>query len=271
MNSRFALAALLFAFVCGCGVVPLPVGLSDPTAPPPLRAQDADFRTLVARWFGIWSRDSAAIADAEALFATDADAQFFDGFTPLEGHFGREGFGAASRQAARERFEKFELVPREGVWLRRLGDRAIASAHFRVTLRGNDDRQGETDGHSTLICERRAGSWVIVHEHTSFALLDDWLGGEPVPVESSASEHMRARDVEFQRLIDEYLSAFALSRFSDAARADAPSRYFAPKVDALVWDPTSRRALISWSSVAAHRDAPDLRIFLSNKDRKSVV
>jgi hypothetical protein len=83
--------ALLALFVSGCGVVPLPAGLSDPTAPPPLRAQDVEFKKLAARWFGVWSEDAAAKTEAEALFAPDATAIYFDGFLPLEGRFGRDG------------------------------------------------------------------------------------------------------------------------------------------------------------------------------------
>lgn len=264
MLQRWITLALLSIFSAGCGVVPLPVGLSDPTAPPPLRAQDAEFRTLAARWFGVWSSDTALVAEAEALFAPEAYAQFFDGFVPLEGHFGRAAFSAAGRREALSKFASFELSPREGVWLRRSGDRAIVSVHFRIAFDGESAKRSETDGASTLLCERRGSSWMIVHEHTSFALLEDRLGGEPIE-EGGSFDHVHPRDAEFQGLIDEYLSEFALSRAADASKADAPARFFARGADVLVWDPTSRRPLISWASVAAHRDAPDLRIYLTNK------
>lgn len=271
MLHRLFAIALCTIFVSGCGVVPLPVGLSDPTAPPPLRAQDAEFRTVAARWFGIWSDDSAAIAEAEALFAPEADALFFDGFLPLEGHFGHEGWTAASRRAARARFKSFELSPRQGVWLRRIGDRAILSVYFKVAFEAADAKPFETDGEATLVCERRAGTWTIVHEHTSFSLLEDRLGGEDFSESSPPLDHVHARDPEFQRLIDEYLTELAASRGAGASRADAPARFFAPGADTLVWDPTSRRPLVSWSSVAAHRDAPDLRIYLTNKTSRGDV
>ncbi|MDZ4773427.1 MAG: nuclear transport factor 2 family protein [Planctomycetota bacterium] len=270
MLHRWIALALLTMFAAGCGVVPLPVGLSDPTAPPPLRAQDAEFRTLAARWFGVWSRDAAAVSEAETLFAREADAQFFDGFMPIEGRFGRDGFSAASRREAFAKFTNFELSPREGVWLRRSGDRAIMSVHFRIAFEGESARRSETDGASTLVCERRGNAWTIVHEHTSFALLEDRLGGEAIE-DGASFEHVHPRDPEFQSLIDEYLNEFAESRGADASKADAPARFFAPGADVLVWDPTSRRPLISWASVAAHRDAPDLRVYLTNKTSRGDV
>lgn len=266
----FCLVVCLQSLV-SCGVVPLPAGLTDPTAPPPLRAQDAEFRTLAARWFGVWSTDAAAIAEAEALFAPEADAVYFDGFLPLEGGFGRDGWSAATRAAARARFSGLEIVPREGLWLRRIGDRAIVSVYFRVVLDADSSQPTSTDGESTLICERRSGVWTIVHEHTSFNLIEEKLGGEPIDAGASRFEHVHAHDSEFAALIDEYLGEFAVSRGSDASRADAPARFFASDPDVLVWDPTSRRPLASWSSVAAHRDAPDLRVYLSNKTRRGDV
>lgn len=271
MKFRSVLAATLVLVIAACGVVPLPLGLTDPTAPPPLAAQDAPFRTLVARWFGVWSKDPASISDAEALFAPNADALFFDGFMPIEGRFGADGWSAAARHKATELYSRFEVTPREGVWLTRLGDRAIASVPFRVTLRSKTDRTGETDGRATLLWERREGGWRIVHEHTSFALLEEWLGGEEPAVTEETDDHLGARDAEFQRLVDTYLAALAVSRSSDAEKADAPSRFYSPANDVVVWNPTSRRPLIGWSAVAAHRDAIDLRIYLTRKQSRGDV
>ena len=271
MHSRVPFLALALAWLSACGVVPLPIGPSDPTAPPPLRAQDAEFRTLVARWFGVWSNDDARVAEAESLFTSDADALFFDGLLPLEGEFGAEGWRAASRRAATSRFAKFEVVPREGVWLRRNGDRAIASVPFVVDLQNEAGRAAETDGHATLVWEKRAGTWKIVHEHTSLALLEDWLGGIDADLEGPESDHVRAREPEFQRFIDDYLTVFDASRTSDAVRSNAPSRFFDPTGDVVVWDPTSRRPLMGWAGVAAHRDAMDLRVQLSNKQSRRDV
>lgn len=271
MKLWFSLAAPLLLACSACGVVPLPIGPSDPTAPPPLRAQDANFRTLVAQWFGVWSTDKASIVEAEALFTPEADAHFFDGFMPLEGRFGAAGWCAAARRSARERFARFDVTPREGVWLRRLGDRAIASVPFRVALRSPGGKAGETDGRTTLVWERRDGAWRIVHEHTSFALIEEWLGGEDMTSDASADDHIHPRDAEFQALVDAYLAALAESRSSDAPKADAPARFFAPDQDVLTWNPTSRRPLLGWSGVAAHRDAVDLRIYLTRKQSRGDV
>lgn len=267
---RWISFALLALFAWSCGVVPLPVGVSDPTAPPPLRAQDSEFRKLAARWFGVWSQDAGAISEAEALFAPDATAVFFDGFLPLEGHFGRDGWSAEGRRVMTGRFRDFEVKPREGVWLRRSGDRAVASVYYELSFE-DSSKKVETDGQTSLIFERRDGIWLIVHEHTSFSLLEDRLDGEPVADTSPSLDHLHPRDPEFQKLIDEYLTELAASRAASASNADAPARFFAPGPDTLIWDPTSRRPLVSWSGVAAHRDAPDLRIYLTRKASRGDV
>jgi ketosteroid isomerase-like protein len=164
-----------------------------------------------------------------------------------------------------KQFKNFELKPREGIWLRRNGDRAIVSVYFEIAFEDSASKKVETGGQATLVCERRDGAWFIVHEHTSFSLMEDRLGGEAFADTSESLDHVHPRDPEFQKLIDEYLSELAASRGASAAHADAPARFFASDADVLVWDPTSRRPLVSWSSVAAHRDAPDLRIYLTNK------
>jgi ketosteroid isomerase-like protein len=263
---RIALAATLAA----CGVVPLPVGPSDPLAPPPLRAQNVEFQTLATRWFGIWSTDPKVVADAEALFAPDADAIFFDGFMPVEGEFGPPGWRAETRRASILRFDSFNVTPSEGVWLRRNGDRAIASIPFRVKLSAGG-RSGETDGCTTLMFEHRGGAWKIVHEHTSFGLLEEWLGGIDADLEPPPQDHIHPGDVEFQLLIDTYLAELEASRSADLLRSNAPGRFFAPDLEVLVFEPTSRRPLLGWASVAAHRDAIDLRIDLTNKQSRKDV
>lgn len=259
------LATSLLALVASCGVVPLPIGPSDPTAPPPLRAQDVEFRGLVDRWFGVWSKDPRQAAEAEALYAPQADALFFDGFVPVEGEFGAEGRSAERRRIVTAAFTRFEVEPREGVWLRKNGDRAIASVPFRVELESADGRAAETDAHATLVWEKRDGAWKIVHEHTSLALVEDWLGGIDAPASSPEADHLRAREPEFQRFVDDYLAAVDASRTSDAQRSNAPARWFDTTGDVIVWDPTSRRPLFGWAGVASHRDAVDLRVRLSNK------
>ncbi len=242
----------------------LPVGPTETQGPPPLHAQDAEFRTVAERWFGIWSDDAAAIERAEALYVPDADALFFDGFLPAGGAFGPRGYSAESRQVARARFETFAVEPMEGVWLRRNGDRAVATVPFKVKLRAGG-KSGETTGSASLVCERRQGQWKILHEHTSFGLLSGWLGGVAADLDMPSRDRVHPGDHEFQLLVDAYLSELDASRTADITRANAPSRFFAPDLDVLVFDPTAQRPLLGWTGVAAHRDAIDTRISLTNK------
>jgi ketosteroid isomerase-like protein len=270
MRTRSRIAILLFAMTAACGVVPLPLGPTDASTPPPLRAQNAQFQTLATRWFGIWGDDPVAIAEAEALFAPDADALHFDGFVPVEGLFGEAGWRAAARRATTQRFELFELSPREGVWLRRHGDRAVATVQFGVKMRAGG-KSGETQGFASLICEQRGGEWRIVHEHTSIVLLEEWLGGVDADLEAVPFDHIQAGDSEFQILIDTYLAEVDATRTADLLHADVPSRYFDEDIEPLVFEPTSRRPLLGWTGVGAYRDAPDLRIYLTNKKSRGDV
>jgi ketosteroid isomerase-like protein len=261
---------IAFLTVAGCGVVPLTVNPVDPTAPPPLRPHDAELKPVVERWFGIWSDDPEANAKAEAMYAPDADALFFNGFLPVGGTFGPRGYGAEARRKARARFESFEVEPREGQWLRRNGDHAVISIPFHVKMRAKG-RSGETFGASSLVIERRQGQWKILHEHTSFVLLPDWLGGIDPDLDMPPRDRTHPGDHEFQLLIDAYLTELDASRTADLARSNAPSRYYAPDLDVIVWDPTARRPLLGWTGVAANRDAFDLRISMTNKQSRQDV
>jgi ketosteroid isomerase-like protein len=271
MPLRSAIAVVLAALLqAACGVVPLPLAPTDPGAPPPLRAQNAQFQVLATRWLGIWGNDPNAVEAAESLFAPDADALHFDGFVPVDGLFGAEGWRAASRRTITERFEQFEVTAREGVWLRRHGDRAVATVPFGVKMRAGG-RSGETQGFATLVCEQRGGEWKIVHEHTSIVLLEEWLGGVDADLEPPPMDHIHPGDSEFQILIDSYLAEVDATRTADLLHADVPSRYFDREIEPLVFDPTSRRPLLGWTGVAAYRDAPDLRIYLTNRKSRSDV
>jgi ketosteroid isomerase-like protein len=270
-RSTALLLALVGLGLTACGFVTLPVGPSDPLAAPPLRAQDAEFRTLMASWFDMWSPDAARGLQAQTLYADDGDALFIDPFAPLGGRLGESGHTAATRRAALAEFSAFSLEPHEDVRLRRTGDRAIAMVTFRALVTTKDGRSGDSDGRTTLVWERRHGAWKIVHEHTSLPLLEEWLGGPELHSDATELELIRPGDAEFERIVDEYLAAFVTSRTSDAAGADAPARFFYDAANVVVWDPTSRRPLLGWGAVAAHRDAADLRIYLTNKQRRGDV
>jgi ketosteroid isomerase-like protein len=270
MHSRSVIAAILAALAVACGVVPLPLGPGDPGAPPPLRAQNAQFQTLATRWFGIWSEDPNAVEQAEALFSPDADALHFDGFVPVEGVFGEGGWRAAARRSTTRRFDLFELTPREGVWLRRHGDRAVATVQFGVKMSAGG-KTAETQGFASLVCEQRGSEWKIVHEHTSIVLLEEWLGGVDADLDRAPVDHIHGGDMEFQILVDTYLAEVDATRTADLLHADVPSRYFDPDVEAFVFEPTSRRPLLGWTGIGAYRDAPDLRIYLTNKKSRGDV
>lgn len=273
MSFRSTALVLLVVGVAlsACGFVPLPVGPNDPLAAPPLRAQDAEFRTLMSDWFDVWSADADRGARAESLYANDGDAVFVDPFAPLHGRMGAAGHDSALRRAALAQFATFEVQPREDLRLRRNGDRAIATTSFRARVATKDGRNGDLDGRTTLVWERRDGAWKIVHEHTSLPLLEEWLGGPELQATPSELEFVLARDTEFERIVDEYLAAFAASRTSDPDKANAPAQFFLDDPNVVVWDPTSRRPLLGWGSVAAQRDAADLRIYLTNKQRRGDV
>ena len=270
-RSNALLLALVGLALTACGFVTLPVGPSDPLAAPPLRAQDAEFRTLMSSWFDIWSPDATRGAQAQLLYADDGDALFIDPFAPLSGRLGESGHTAATRRAALDEFSAFTIEPREDVRLRRNGDRAIAMATFRALVTTKDGRSGDFDGRTTLVWERRHGAWKIVHEHTSLPLLEEWLGGPEIRSAASEMELIRPRDAEFERIVDDYLATLNASRTSDANGAEAPARFFVDDSNVIVWDPTSRRPLLGWGAVAAHRDAADLRIYLTNKQRRGDV
>lgn len=123
---------------------------------------EATFRKLLGGLYAAWS--TGDVEKAAPFFAKDADLVFYD-VSPFKFHGWKEYHDAVQKEFGNLASDKLTL-----------GD------DFRVTRRGNvawttvtmhysettkDGKKTDSDFRHTVIWERRAGKWLIVHEHLS--------------------------------------------------------------------------------------------------------
>jgi ketosteroid isomerase-like protein len=167
----------------------------------------------------------------------------YDALGPLDGRLDGSARSVSLRRGDRARFSSLVVTPSEGVRLRRVDDVAIASTTFQVEAQGRDGRVGTSSGRTSLVLEHRGRSWLIVHEHTSIPLMEEWLGGAEVPPVAEDIFAAVPRDTEFQAIVDDYPRRWArVARRMLLAR----KRRCVTETgdDVVIWDPSSRR--VDW-------------------------
>lgn len=126
---------------------------------------DDDFDALIKRYYAAWSTlnpDNAA-----PLYAKDADLIFYD-IAPLK-YTGWAEYDKGVR-AVLGSFESLKLTPNSDLKVTRRGNIAWTTVTFHLSAKQKSGGQMETDGRHTAIWERRAGKWLIIHEHFSAPL-----------------------------------------------------------------------------------------------------
>src|SRR5579859_4837688 len=138
------------------------------TVPPAANAAPADtpeFKSLIQNYWKAWSTlnpDNAA-----PMYSKDADAVFFD-VAPLKYNGWeeyKEGVKKVFGGAASASF-----VPNDDLKVTRRGNIAWTSNTFHGTINQKDGKVMQLDGRHTVIWEKRAGHWIILHEHVSAPL-----------------------------------------------------------------------------------------------------
>jgi ketosteroid isomerase-like protein len=138
------------------------------TVPPAATAAPADtaeFKSLIQNYWKAWSTlnpDNAA-----PMYSKDADAVFFD-VAPLKYNGWdeyKEGVKKVFGGAASASF-----VPNDDLKVTRRGNIAWTSNTFHGTINQKDGKVMQLDGRHTVIWEKRAGHWIILHEHVSAPL-----------------------------------------------------------------------------------------------------
>ena len=191
-----------------CGVVPLPVGRRTRLRRRRCARKTRSSRRWPRRWFGIWSDRPGANADAEVLVRPRRRRALLRRVPARRGDVRpAQVQRATARQRRRARFDTFRCTSVAMV----CGCAATATARSRRSRSASScARKGSraTRAVARRSCaSARQGEWKIVHEHTSFALLDDWLGGVDADLTCRRAISPTPADHEFQLLIDAYLAS----------------------------------------------------------------
>jgi len=125
----------------------------------------AEFKELIQKYWQAWSTlnpDNAA-----PFYAKEADVVYFD-VAPMKyngwGEY-QEGVKKVFADAASASF-----TPNDDVKVTRRGNIAWTSETFRGDIKQKDGKSMQLAGRHTVIWEKRAGKWTIVHEHVSAPL-----------------------------------------------------------------------------------------------------
>ena len=127
------------------------------------RRSALEVRRLFEAFNGAWERRDQSFGDR--CYAHDSDGVFFFERRQLRGWprvdtLYRAMFASASRGEVRSRFTVLGVRAR--------GDVAWLAANFRLEV---IEAKGDTtvdEGRQSVVFERRGGTWVVVHRHTSF-------------------------------------------------------------------------------------------------------
>jgi ketosteroid isomerase-like protein len=130
-------------------------------------APDAEFKTLIDRYYEAWSKLST---DAPAEFyAKDADCVFFD-VTPLKYTGGWEEYKAGVQKNFFDTATSAKLTPNDDLKVTRRGDVAWTTLTFHISVKQKSGPDLNLECRHTAIWEKRGGKWLIVHEHVSAPL-----------------------------------------------------------------------------------------------------
>jgi uncharacterized protein (TIGR02246 family) len=130
------------------------------------QAPDAEFKSLIDRYYAAWS--TMDVEKAGEFYAKDADLIFFD-IAPLQ----YKGWGEYKEGVKKNFFATVttaKLTPNNDLKVIRHGDMACTIVTFHLSATPKAGGSMELDARHTAIWEKRGGKWLIVHEHVSAPL-----------------------------------------------------------------------------------------------------
>jgi ketosteroid isomerase-like protein len=151
--------------VLAIGVI-LSVALSG-VARPKKATQDAEFKSLIEAYYADWS--SLNPENPAKYYAKDADLIFYD-IAPMK-YNGWAEYKAGVMKAFFDNITSGKLTPNiNDLKVTRRGNVAWTTLTFHLSGVLKAGGSMEVDARHTAIWEKRAGHWLIVHEHISVPL-----------------------------------------------------------------------------------------------------
>ncbi|HXG94922.1 MAG TPA: nuclear transport factor 2 family protein [Blastocatellia bacterium] len=130
-------------------------------------ATDAEFKALIDDYYAAWS--SLNPDNAAKYYAKEADLVFYD-IAPMK-YNGWSEYKEGVMKAFINNFSTGKLTPNNDLKVTRRGNIAWTTVTFHLSATAKAGGANmELDARHTAIWEKRAGKWVIVHEHISAPL-----------------------------------------------------------------------------------------------------
>jgi ketosteroid isomerase-like protein len=129
-------------------------------------SEEATLRMLVPKVIGSW--ESLDITKVEPYYAADADFAYFD-IVPLKYNNWAE-YRTGVQKALFEPNRSIKLKLNDDLGVHRRGALAWATVTFGADLASNQGAASHLDGRWTMVLEKRAHGWIVVHEHVSAPL-----------------------------------------------------------------------------------------------------
>ena len=129
-------------------------------------SEEATLRTLVPKIIGSW--ESLDITKIEPYYAADADYAYFD-IVPMKYNNWAE-YRTGVQKALFEPNSSIKLRLNDDLGVHRRGPLAWATVTFGADLVSKQGAASHLDGRWTMVLEKRAHGWIVVHEHVSAPL-----------------------------------------------------------------------------------------------------
>lgn len=152
------------AMIGGALVIVLVAGLG--MAPARSSGKEPDFRAMQAEADKAWC--SLRAENAAPFYAKGADKLFFD-VAPLK-YQGWAEYQAGAQKAFLDGAKSMKFIPKGDDHITRSGDVAWTERTLHLSAEMKDGKPLDLDCRHTVIWQRQAGKWLIVHEHVSAAL-----------------------------------------------------------------------------------------------------
>src|SRR6202158_5570729 len=129
-------------------------------------SEEATLRTFVPKVISSW--ESLDITKIEPYYAADPDFAYFD-IVPMKYNNWAE-YRAGVQKALFEPNSSIKLRLNDDLGVHRRGSLAWATVTFGADLVSKQGGASALDGRWTMVLEKRAHGWTVVHEHVSAPL-----------------------------------------------------------------------------------------------------
>jgi ketosteroid isomerase-like protein len=129
-------------------------------------SEEATLRTLVPKIIGTWQ--SLDITKVEPYYAEDPDFAYFD-LVPMKYNNWAE-YRTGVQKALFDTNSSIKLRLNDDLGVHRRGSLAWATVTFGADLVSKQGAASHLDARWTMVLEKRAHGWIVVHEHVSAPL-----------------------------------------------------------------------------------------------------